>query len=297
MHHPFRPPLAWALALAAALLLGACRAPTPPVDPLTVATSFAFAVTNPDGLTGPVYGVLVRPFEEGGLLRADVGPPSLEFLLNAFAEATLDADGEVSGTLIAPSSVPRINESLGIGIGPRLRRPSYWWAFFPPAGCPVTAVNPNEAALAPVIELLVWDGETVDDAGYPAVDGAMWLGSFDVTEDDGVQTAIHEGYLLVASRAAWSATSGGPCTVDERGSDVVIDIDLDLDVGWQFLYYRSVERYDGMDWSLEETVRTVALADAADLGPLGEAEARSLIPDVRAAALPIVPSALARLFR
>lgn len=298
MHHPVRRPLAWALALAAGLLLVACQ-PDAPIDPLDVEVEFSFQVTNPEELTGPVYGVLLQPFEEGAFLRAQVDPaPNLDGLLNAFVAADLAADGEVAGTLTAPVTVPRINENLGVGIGTKVRTPPLWRVFFPPAECPLTATNAVEAALAPVQELMLWDGEAVDEAGYPLPDGRLWLGNQTYEEADGVQTWTYEGYLLVVSRAAWSATSDGPCTFEsEWGDAFLVDVDLAIDVGWQFLHFRSVERYDGMTSDYEDEVRSLTLAEVADLGAIGTVEARPTVVDLSVDGGPSLPRAFERLFR
>ena len=296
MHLPFRRPLTWLLALAAGLLLVACQ-PEAQIDPLDAEAEFTIQVTNPEELTGPVFGVLRQPFEEDAFLRAQIEPPSLDALLNAFAESELAADGEVAGAFVAPRTVPRINDALGGGIGPKMSEPSLWWVFFPPAECPLTATNATEAALAPVRILWIWDGEAVDEMGYPVTDGWIVLGSETLEEDVGVETWTYETYLPVVSRAAWSATSGGPCAFEtDWGQDFQLDVDLAIDVGWQFLYLRSVRRYDGMAWSYEDEVRSLTLDEVADLGPIGRVEPRLLIMDLSVGDEPSLPRAFTRLF-
>jgi hypothetical protein len=295
VHLPFRP-LTWLLALAAGLLLVACQ-PGPQSDPLDAEVAFAFQVTNPEELAGPVFGLLRQPFEGDAFMRAQVEAPSLDALLNAFAESELTADGEVAGAFVAPRAVPRINDALGGGISPKARGPSLWWVFFPPAECPLTATNAVEAALAPVQELWVWDGEAVDEMGYPLTDGWIVLGSETLEEGVGVETWTYEAYLPVVSRAAWSATSAGPCAFEtDWGEDFLLDVDLAIDVGWQFLYLRSVRRYDGMAWGYEEEVRSLTLDEVADLGPIGRVEPRLPVMDLSVGDEPSLPRAFTRLF-
>lgn len=296
MHLPSRRPLTWLLALAAGLLLAACQ-PENRIDPLDAEAAFAFQVTNPEELTGPVFGVLRQPFEGDAFMRAQVEAPSLEALLNAFAESELAADGEVAGAFVAPRTVPRINDSMGGGIGPKMRGPSLWWVFFPPTECPLTATNAVEAALAPVQGLWVWDGEAVDEMGYPLEDGWIVLGSETYEEAEGVETWTYETYLPVVSRAAWSATSDGPCDFEtDWGDRVLLDVDLAIDVGWQFLYLRTVRRYDGMAWHYEDEARSLTLDEVAELGPIGRVEPRLPIMNLSGGDEPSLPQAFARLF-
>jgi hypothetical protein len=209
----------------------------------------------------------------------------------AFVEAGLTAGGDVTGTFIATAAVPRVNDGLGGGIGPMLRGPSPWFFFLPPSECPMTSTNGVEAAIAPVMALLVWDGVTRDEFGYPLEDGFVSLATATFTDVDGVETYVRESYVPVASRSAWSASSDGACEFETPyGDRMRFEVDLPIDVGWQVLHVVGVETYDGSTWPYEDVARSLTLEELAALGPIGE-----VLP--RMAEVTAATAAFGRLFR
>ena len=278
------------LPLAVVLVLAsACT--TAVTDPATVETPIAFQVSDPDSLAGPVFGLMLQPFVDPPIFARSADASAADAWLDAFVEAGVTADGDVSGTLIAAAAVPRVNEGLGGAMRPMLKGPSPWFFFFPPGKCPMTATNGVEAAIAPVSTLLVWDGETLDEFGYPLEDGFVSLGTSRFTEVDGVRTYRRETYLPVASRSAWSASSDGPCEfVNAYGEPVLFDVDLTIDVGWQVIHVLSIETDDGAAWSYEDVARSLTLKEFGALGPVGEVAPR--LSEVT-----LATAALGRMFR
>jgi hypothetical protein len=254
--------LACALALAALVLaLGACGPET--IDPLAQPTTFSFEVANPDEIAGPVFGAMVVPFEPSPMFgMRKLAPASIN--LDAFVDVMTDTDlatsGQVSGSLITVYDVPRVNEALGLEFG--------WLTFFPPEGCPMTTTNPTEAAIAPIIGLAVWDGESfVDDE--PDFDGLILLETVErVDGGGGAYTDTLVSYVPVASRTAWSATTDGPCV--PVGPDITLDVDLQIAAGWQFLRRTSVETFDGLTWTYQEEIVSLTLEQVAEAGVIGE---------------------------
>lgn len=262
---PQRHRLPWWVALAALLLtLGACAPEA--IDPLALPTPFSFEVDNPEEIEGPVYGAMIVPFETNPMFSVGTkaeASPNLDAFINAMIDAEIDAAGLVEGSFISVHDVPRINEAFGVEFG--------WWLFFPPEECPVTATNPLEAALAPILAMVVWDGETLVD-GVPDIDGMIRLESYErVDGEGGAYTATNVTYVPVASRAAWSATTDGACEPEGWGGDSFLS-DLSIEAGWQFLRYTSVETYDGMDWTYAEEVVSLTLDEVAASGVIGEIE-------------------------
>jgi len=263
---PQRHRLPWWVALAALLLtLGACAPEA--IDPLALPTPFSFEVDNPEEIEGPVYGAMIVPFE--GELPFGMGvspkmapPPNLDAVLNAILDGELDADGLVSGSFIPVVDVPRLNELLGLEFG--------WWVFLPPPGCDITATNPVEAAIAPIFGIAVWDGEAVDEGGYPEVAGIIALSESTYEEDDDTTTQTYRSYLPVASRAAWSATTNGACEPDD-GWISSIEVDLQIAAGWQFVHVVDVDVCDKTTWSCSRsyTARSMTLEEIAAAGPIG----------------------------
>lgn len=264
--------LAWLIATASVLLLAAC-ASTPPTtapDPLDVETAFGVRAANADALEGSLIGIVVRPFVGiDTLATEDYGP-----FRNAIAEATLAADGSIEGRFIAPRLVPRINDGFMGKLADRSYGGGYelFLVFFPPADCEVTATNPDEAALAQIMDILVWDGETVDDDGIPVITGTFALGESEASFEGGVWTNTFEAIVPVASRAAWSASTDGPCTsvrIDEGDTyTTTIDADLELSVGWQFLHTRYEAVGDATSFTETLFARTISADEADDLSAL-----------------------------
>lgn len=276
--------IAWLSAIALPLLLAACASQTPPPspDPLTVETAFSSKVANPGGVEGELFGVLLRPFESiGKFATEDIGA-----FRNAFADATLAADGSIEGRFIAPQRVPRINEGLFKFAQPSFRG-SYdpWLLFFPPSQCPMDATNPDDAALAALFEIGVWDGETLIGDEFPAVSDLIETTRYDEQSDMDTFRATWETMVPVVSRTAWSAATDGACTytrddfffiplaaADEAHPslapteiDVTYDVDIDLEVGWKFLHivFDVTETAAGVTESM--VVRTLAVSDVDDL--------------------------------
>ena len=252
------------LTLAALVLaLGACG--PEPIDPLTEPVAFSFEVANPEEITGPVFGAMVVPFEPNPMFGMRTSAPA-EVNLDAFVDVMLDTEiaeaGLVAGSLISVYDVPRINESPN--------HKALWWAFYPPEGCPMTATNPTEATLAPLFGMAVWDGESFVGED-PDVDGMIFLETYErVDGEGGAYTDTFARYVLVASRATWSASTDGPCAPEES-STVTLAVDLAIDAGWQFLRYTSVQTYDGLDWTYAEELVSLTLDQVAAAGIIGEA--------------------------
>jgi hypothetical protein len=275
----------------AGLLLAASACTTTVADPAAVETPFAFQVSNPGELEGPVLGRMLQPFVAQPIVVGTADASPADAWIDAFVEAGLTADGTVAGTLIAPAAVPRINDGLGGGMRPMLKEPSPWFFFFPPGGCPMTTTNALEAAIAPISSLLVWDGVTVDANGDPVWDGLVRLGTWTYTIVDGVETSREEAYVPVASRSAWSASSDGPCDVDTGGGGRIrFDVALTIDVGWQVIHVVSIQTHDGLAGSREDFARSLTLEEFAALGPVGE-----VVP--RMSEIPLAPAALGPMFR
>lgn len=257
-------PLALALALAALVLaLGACGPEA--LDPLGEPTPFSFEVANPDSVAGPVYGVMLTPFEPNpmfGPRALATSAADIDGFVYATIDAAIDADGLVTGSLIPVADVPRINEALGLEYG--------WMLFFPPPGCPMTATNPGGAALAPLPFMAVWDGESFLGE-EPDVDALVALETFErVDGEDGAYTETFVGHVPVASQSAWSATTDGACVPDDE-PNVTLTVDVAIDAGWQFLRYTSVATFDGADWSYADEVVSLTLDEIEAAGPIGEA--------------------------
>jgi len=278
-----------ACALAALVLaLGACGPEA--IDPLGQPTDFSFEVANPDEIAGPVFGAMVVPFEPSpmfGVRKLAPASINLDAFVDVMADTDLASDGQVSGSLITVYDVPRINEGLGLEFG--------WLTFFPPEGCPMTATNALEAAIAPIIGLAVWDGESyVDDE--PDIDGVILLESEERVDGvGGAYTDTFVGYVPVASRTAWSATTDGPCVPDDA-PDVIVDVDLEIAAGWQFLRYTSVESFDGLTSTYRDEVVSLTLEQVAAAGVIGETIVPDMTPLAPLAARPARPG-LSTLFR
>jgi len=256
--------LAFSLALAALVLALAACGPEQ-VDPLSEPTPFSFEVDNPDAVTGPVYGVMLTPFEPNPLFgRRALAPAAADIdgFVYATTDAAIDADGLVTGSLISVYDIPRINEGLGLEYG--------WMLFFPPEGCPMTATNAAEAALAPLPFMAVWDGESfIDDE--PDVDATIHLESYArVDGEGGAYTETRVGHVLVASRSAWRASTDGACIPDEE-PNATLTVDVAFDAGWQFLRYTDVTTFDGAEWSYEDEIVSLTLDEVAAAGVIGEA--------------------------
>jgi hypothetical protein len=177
--HPSHRLVSWLTSAALLLALGACGPGPEQVDPLTEPAPFSFEVANPDEVAGSVFGVMLTPFEPNPMFGGRALVPAaadLEGFVYATIDATIDADGLVTGSLISVYDFPRINEALGLEFG--------WLLFFPPEGCPMTATNGGQAALAPLPYLAVWDGESfVGDE--PDADAIVYLESFDRVDGEG----------------------------------------------------------------------------------------------------------------
>lgn len=249
-----RSPLTIALALAIVATLAACGQPTPtPIDPATLPQDFSFRVANPDAVTGAVFAPVYEAFGTvpTTMLAGAVAPAQAAAVRDAMDGATLSAGGTVAGTLTPVAEISRINEAIGFLMGSGE-------VFFVPAGCDVTAVNATEAAFASLVELIVWDGVTLDADGLPATTDAV----IDLSVVDGDFETFH---LLVASRTAWSATSNGLCEIDATSSYA---LDLDVSVGWQVLR----ATFDGTVGAQVTTFETLSLEDVAAAGVIGIAD-------------------------
>lgn len=246
-----RSPFLALLALAALATLAACGQPGAPIDPATLPQAFSFEVANPADLSGAVFAPVLEPFGVVPFASLAIAPAQGSAIRDAMDGATLAVSWAVAGTLTPAADLARLNEAIGfeVGIGE---------AFFVPEGCDVTAVNASEAAFATVLDLVVWDGTTLDADGLPAtVDGSLQL-----TAIDGDVATYH---LLVASKNEWSATSNGPCEIAPTSSYV---LDLDVAVGWQFLRVTEDSTIDAQVITFE----TRSLADVAAAGVIGVAE-------------------------
>lgn len=269
MRSPHR--LACSLALAALVLaLGACG--PEPIDPLTEPVAFSFEVANVDEFSGPVFGVMLTPFEPNPMFgRRALAPAAadIEGFVYATTDAAIDADGLVTGSLISVYDIPRINEALGLEFG--------WMLFFPPPGCPMTATNAAEAALAPLPFMAVWDGESfVDDEPDP--DALVYLETRErVDGEGGAFTETFVGYVPVASQSAWSASTDGACVPDEE-PDATLTVDVAIDAGWQFLRYTSVRTFDGVDTTYADEIVALTLDEVAAAGVIGEALPAGMVP-------------------
>ena len=242
------------IAGAALATLAACGQPTPtPLDPATLPQEFSFEVTNPDTLSGAVFAPVLEAFGTVPFASVAIAPAQATAIRNATDDATLAASGRVEGTLMPAADVDRLNEAIGFMIGGTFE------VFFAPEGCAVSAENAGEATFASVLDLVVWDGATLDPDGLPATtDGSLEL----VVVDGDVTTA----YFPIASRTAWSATSNGPCELDATSSYV---LDLDVSAGWQFL--RITE--DATIGNEVIAFETLSLEEVAAAGVIGAAEA------------------------
>lgn len=265
--------LAFSLALATLLLaLGACGPEQ--IDPLTEPTPFSFEVANPDEIAESVYGVMLTPFEPNPMFgkRALTSTAAdIDGFVYATIDAAIDADGLVTGSLISVYDIPRINEALGLEYG--------WMVFFPPEGCSMTATNAAEAALAPLPFMAVWDGQSfIGDEPDP--DALIALETFErVDGEGGAYTETSVGYVLVASQAAWSASTDGIC-VPDVGSDDTLTVDVAIDAGWQFLRYTGVDSFDGADWTYADEIVSLTLDEVAAAGIIGEAEPLGVVMPV-----------------
>ncbi len=259
------------LAVAALVLaLGACAPES--TDPLTEPTPFSFELANPEAFAESVFGVMLAPFEPNPMFGPRALTPAaadIEGFVYATIDAAIDADGLVTGSLISVYDIPRVNEGLGLEFD--------WLLFFPPPGCPMTATNAAEAALAPLPYMAVWDGESfVDDEPDP--DGIVLLESFDrVDGAGGAYTETFVAYVPVASQSAWSASTDGACVPDEA-PDVTLTVDVAIDAGWQFLRYTSVRTSDGVDMTYAEEIVSLTLDEVAEAGVIGEAQPPDVMP-------------------
>lgn len=249
-----RAPLTTALALTALATLVACGQPTPtPIDPATLPQEFSFEVANPDGVSGAVFAPVYETFGSfsGPMAVGDVAPTQTSAIRDAMDGATLALSGSVAGTLTPAAELARLNEAIGFLMGSGE-------VFFVPEGCDVTAVNPTEAAFASVLDLIVWDGATLDADGLPATTDA-------ILELLVMEGAFETYHLLVASRTAWSATTNGACELDATST---YELDLDVAVGWQFLRVT----FDATVGAEVTTFETRSLEDVAADGIVGLAD-------------------------
>lgn len=282
----FRRRFTWLATLALVIVVAACAQQTPPpeeeepIDPLTVETEFAVTAANASETVGSVFGLLIRPFQSiGKFATEDYGA-----FRNGLADATLGADGSIEGRFIAPARVPRINDGF-FGLAGRSFGGYYdpFMVFFPPDECPMTTTNPDDAAIATIPYMFIWDGSTLDAEGFPVVDAAVRTDRWEDTSDTDSYSETYVGIMPVMSRSAWSASSDGACTyVDE---DVFVksngalqlgfgplfertytyDVDIELEVGWQFLHV-TYEYYEDATSQIESTiVRTLTVDEADDL--------------------------------
>ncbi len=283
--------LACALALAALVFaLGACGPGPEQVDPLSEPVAFSFELANPDEVAGPLFGVMLTPFEPNPMFGGRALAPAaadVEGFVYATIDAALDADGLATGSLISVYDFPRINEALGLEFG--------WLLFFPPEGCPMTATNAAEAALAPLPYMAVWDGESfVGDE--PDVDAIVHFESFErVDGAGGAFTETFVGYVPVASQSAWSAATDGACVPDEE-PNATLTVDVAIDAGWQFLRYTSVTTFDGVDTAYADELVSLTLEEIAEAGIIGQALPPGMIPvgSLSGASLRTGPSTLFR---
>lgn len=255
-------------ALAALAMLAACGQPPPPVDPATLPQDFSFQVANPDALSGAVFAPIYEAFGSFpvGITADAVAPAQATAIRDAMEGSTLSAAGLVEGTLPPVAEVSRINEAFGFLMGGLE-------FFFVPEGCDVTTENATEAAFATMLDLIVWDGTTLDADGLPMTeDGSIIL--------ETVAGDVETLYLLAGSRTEWSATTNGPCAIDATTS---YELDLDATVGWQFLRV-TVDNTVGAEAIAFETV---SLEDVAAGGVIGAAEAAPLMLGQQAP--PMVP--------
>lgn len=289
MHLPHR--LVSLLTSAALVVaLGACAPGPERVDPLSEPTPFSFEVANPDEVVGPVFGVMLTPFEPNPMFGGRALAPAaadLEGFVYATIDAALDADGLVTGSLISVYDFPRINEALGLEFG--------WLLFFPPEGCPMTATNGAEAALAPLPYMAVWDGESfVGDE--PDADAIVYLENFERVDGEGsAYTETFVGYVPVASQSAWSASTDGPCVPDEE-PNATLTVDVAIDAGWQFLRYTSVRTSDGVDMTYADELVSLTLDEVAAAGIIGEARPPGVMP-LESHSAPSTQAGLSLLFR
>jgi len=264
--------VSWLTSAALVVGLGACGPGPEQVDPLSEPTAFSFELANPDEVAGSVFGVMLTPFEPNPMFGARALTPAaadIDGFIYATMDAAIDADGLVSGSLISVYDIPRINESIGLEFG--------WLLFFPPQGCPMTATNGAEAALAPLPYIAVWDGESfVDDE--PDVDAIVFLESFErVDGEGGAYTETFVGHVPVASQSAWSAATDGPCVPDEE-PNATLTVDVAIDAGWQFLRYTSVRTSDGVDMTYTDELVSLTLDEVAEAGIIGEALPPGVMP-------------------
>lgn len=281
--------IALGIVMASVLLLSACAQPPQSVDPLTTRSEFAVTAANPNEATGALFGLLLRPFQSIGKLDTeDYGA-----FRNAFVDATLDAEGAIVGTLIAPNEVPQLNDGL-FGLAHRSFAGGYgaFLVFFPPEQCPMETTNPDRAALATIPYMFAWDGASLDEEGFPVVDAAVRTDRWEDDFTDGTVTETYEGIALVLSRTAWSASSGGACTFTEEAEEPVLvfgsaavtpsgapvdrvftyDVDVELSVGWQFLHVTAEFVEDAETWTETIVVRTLSLDEVDDLSDVWTVE-------------------------
>jgi hypothetical protein len=253
-----RSPVTAVLALATIAALVACGQPAPPVDPATLEQDFSFRVANPDGLSGAVFAPIYEAFGTFPvmMITSEVAPAQATAIRDAMEGSTLALSGQVEGTLPPIAGVSRINEAFGFLMGGLE-------FFFVPEGCDVTTENAAEAAFATMIDLIVWDGTTLDANGLPMTEeGSIVL--------ETVAGDVETYYLLAGSKTEWSARSNGPCEVDATTS---YELDLDAAVGWQFLRVT----FDTTVGAESVAFETVSLEDVAAGGAIGIAEAAPLV--------------------
>lgn len=253
------PPTLLALVVVAlAVALTACT--TAIVDPATETPELSFELTNVDAVVGPVYVGALVPFEDDVIRRKLAAPPTGS--LNVLGDGVLADDGRVTGTLLAPVDLPRINEVLGFDVA--------WFVFSPPDACDVTTTNPNDATIAAVTGWSIWDGTTLDEFDRPAMDARLFLSSVSETIDGDLRISTRTEYVLAGSRAPWSARTNGSCENDGNP----VSFDLTFDAGWTWI--RTTETYVEdtvlFTWSNALDATTLTLEEVAALGPIGTVE-------------------------
>jgi hypothetical protein len=214
-------------------------------------------VANPDGLVGvPYLPVLAaNPLTPS----ADRNPGIAgENVVNAFAAASLAADGTLSLTLRPIAEISSLSRDAGLlatleGIAAR---------------CSVAASNLDRAGFLPAYDASDGDLFLFAAGVDPTLPGAEALGFVTLSA---LQGGSDTRLLLVASRQAWSFATTAPCA--EPGSDRLTEVALVVTPGWQLLRIVDGENGAGL------ATRRWTIAPLSSLDPLALAGLAYLDPE------------------